>query len=96
GSSELCLVGKHQSPIDIIPTDYSKSQIPPPSDVRVKDVEEAELAHIVTTLEVAPCKEEEGKEGEGEAFFPAEFKIGDETFKLLQFHFHTPSEHRFD
>ncbi|CAG8704286.1 22428_t:CDS:1, partial [Racocetra persica] len=46
GSSSLCLEGLHQSPIDIIPTDYSKSQIHPPSDVRVKDVEEAELAHI--------------------------------------------------
>ncbi|CAG8515046.1 4584_t:CDS:2 [Cetraspora pellucida] len=92
-SSLLCLKGRRQSPINIDVLEPKIRSIRP-SDVRVKNIDEAELAHIVTTLEVAPGKEEEGEEGRGEKFLPAQFEIGGEAFNLLQFHFHTPSEHR--
>ncbi|CAG8701074.1 14194_t:CDS:1, partial [Cetraspora pellucida] len=86
-SSLLCLEGQHQSPINI---DFLETKIRSmrPSNVRVKNIDEAELAHIVTTMEVAR------EEGKGEKFLPAQFEIDGETFNLQQFHFHTPSEHR--
>ncbi|CAG8793536.1 7099_t:CDS:2, partial [Dentiscutata erythropus] len=95
-NSSICLDGRRQSPINLRShTDLNK-KFEPPCNVRVKNIVKAELVHTGTTIEVALGKEEEGEEGKGNEFLPASFTVGDETFKLLQFHFHTPSEHRID
>ncbi|CAG8597154.1 181_t:CDS:2, partial [Scutellospora calospora] len=95
-SSIICQKGFKQSPIDIKSTVALKKKIDPPCEVYVEDIHKVELFHNGNTIEVARSKEETGVEGEGNAFLPAQFNIGDETYKLLQFHFHTPSEHRID
>ncbi|RIB11707.1 alpha carbonic anhydrase [Gigaspora rosea] len=95
-SSSICLEGRHQSPINLFSKIDLIKKFKPPCDVRVENICKAELAHTGNTLEVALGKEEEGVEGGGEEFLPAQFTVENETFKLLQFHFHTPSEHRID
>ncbi|CAG8713131.1 40893_t:CDS:10 [Gigaspora margarita] len=95
-SSSICIEGRRQSPINLFSKIDLIKKFKPPCDVRVQNIRKAELAHTGNTLEVALSKEEEGAEGGGEEFLPAQFTVENETYKLLQFHFHTPSEHRID
>ncbi|GBC04049.1 hypothetical protein RclHR1_05490012 [Rhizophagus clarus] len=84
--SIICDTGKKQSPIDITSDDL-KTLAEPPSP-KFNDACEVELIHNGNTVEISSGKEE--------VPLPAEITIDGEKYQLLQFHFHTPSEHRIE
>ena len=80
-SYELCEVGRDQSPIDIDATD---ANVVSPTDITF-DYSPTPLAvknngHTIQ-VDYAPG---------------SSITIGDQTYSLLQFHFHTPSEHTIE
>jgi carbonic anhydrase len=78
--NELCSTGTHQSPIDINTLDIPL--VPGNSiNLTIPDVDHAPFKNLGTTVEV---------EVHG---IMKELSSGKE-YELLQFHFHTPSEHR--
>jgi len=79
----LCATSKTQSPINLssnISFAQEHAQVAVPMTVN------ASLINLGTNVEVAF----EGQEGGGATI------LGGETYKLVQFHFHTPSEHRVE
>ncbi|CAG8480998.1 16574_t:CDS:2 [Acaulospora morrowiae] len=89
GSSEICRVGKHQSPIDISLegftntgkcADHKKEKV---LKVKFHDAHNVEATNTGNTVEIS-------KEGG----LPANLTLKSGKYELAQFHFHTPSEHR--
>src|SRR5438105_2563634 len=79
----LCATSKTQSPINLssnISFAQEHAQVTVPMTVN------ASLINLGTNVEVAF----EGQEGGGKTI------LGGETYKFVQFHFHTPSEHRVE
>ena len=78
-----CATSLNQSPINLDETIEFSEEVP---QIDFPFVNNATLLNIGTTVEV----EFKGKCGGGTT------KFGGQTFRLVQFHFHTPSEHRVD
>ncbi|CAJ0847313.1 16381_t:CDS:2 [Entrophospora sp. SA101] len=87
--SKICKTGKRQSPIDITTKLLSakKKKGPKPD---FQDALNVEIFNNGNTVEVSP--------GEKNKTLPATIVTSDDgtLYKLNQFHFHTPSEHRID
>lgn len=80
-TSEACSLGKNQSPIDIITRDYTPVA-GSSLNFHVDNYRDgAELENLGNTLEV---------------FANGSLTRDGKAYKLRQFHFHTPSEHRVD
>ncbi|KAI9374457.1 alpha carbonic anhydrase [Aspergillus egyptiacus] len=81
GENSACAEGKRQSPIVIETDDIDYARA---GSVRfhIPKVEEAEFENLGTTLEVVMTN--------------GSLVTADGAYKLSQFHFHTPSEHRID
>ncbi|RIA97225.1 alpha carbonic anhydrase [Glomus cerebriforme] len=85
-NSAICQTGKKQSPIDITSEDLETLAVPPPA--KFLDAKMVESTHNGNTVEISS--------GNEEVPLPAEITIDGELYKLQQFHFHTPSEHRIN
>ncbi|POG59917.1 uncharacterized protein OCT59_001085 [Rhizophagus irregularis] len=77
--NETCLKGKNQSPIDIPYNEFIKFS--KPDDVEFHDAHDVVIENKGHTIEISKNLD-------------AKLKIKDNEYNLLQFHFHTPSEHR--
>jgi len=84
--SAICESGKKQSPIDITSEDL-KTLAEPPSP-KFEDACDVESIHNGNTVEISSGKED--------VPLPAEITVEGEKYDLIQFHFHTPSEHRIN
>jgi carbonic anhydrase len=84
--SAICKTGTKQSPIDITSEDL-KTLAEPPSP-KFEDACDVESIHNGNTVEIFS--------GNEETPLPAEITVDGEKYELLQFHFHTPSEHRIN
>lgn len=78
----LCVSGKKQSPINIETASTKSSQSPTNLQVEYKPMATATIVNNGHTLQVT------------NQF--GSIKFQDQTYKVLQFHFHTPSEHQID
>lgn len=78
----LCVDGKKQSPINILTSDVKKSDSATDLKVEYKPVQSATIVNNGHTLQVT------------NEFGSVSFQGS--TYKVLQFHFHTPSEHQID
>ncbi|RIA85311.1 alpha carbonic anhydrase [Glomus cerebriforme] len=79
--NETCLQGENQSPIDIPYDEFLK--FTKPDYISFDDSHNVEIENKGHSIEIS--KNLSGK-----------LKIKDDDYELLQFHFHTPSEHRVD
>jgi carbonic anhydrase len=77
--NETCSKGKNQSPIDIPYDEFIKYNRP--VNVEFYDSYNVEIENKEHTIEISKN-------------LKAKLKIEDNEYELLQFHFHTPSEHR--
>ncbi|RGB43057.1 alpha carbonic anhydrase [Rhizophagus diaphanus] len=77
--NETCLKGKNQSPIDIPYNEFIKYS--KPDNVEFHDVHNVIIENKGHTIEISKNLD-------------AKLKIKDNEYNLIQFHFHTPSEHR--
>ncbi|CAJ0631039.1 1404_t:CDS:2 [Entrophospora sp. SA101] len=84
-SSEICLTGKKQSPINISPDEF-KRHANPPEDIKVAKAYDVDIEYDGHTIEIL----------NGENELPASFKLDGKSYELHQFHFHTPSENLVD
>lgn len=79
-ANSLCALGMEQSPIDVDPSQLTAVN-GGALQFQIADVPEgAEIENLGTTLEVFPPN--------------GSIVLNNVTYTLLQFHFHTPSEHR--
>lgn len=79
--NETCLKGKNQSPIDIPYNEFIKHS--KPDNVEFHDAHNVVIEHKGHTIEISKN-------------LTAKLKIKDNEYNLIQFHFHTPSEHRIN
>ncbi len=79
-----CVAGKGQSPIDIARTGEAaaKPKSLPPLTFRWKE-SKGEVINNSHTIQISVAR-------------GSEILLGRERYELMQFHFHVPSEHRFD
>ncbi|RPB23419.1 carbonic anhydrase [Terfezia boudieri ATCC MYA-4762] len=85
-NNTLCGAGKHQSPINITPNVSGVTQTKEPLKLSFPNYsEEIEAEHTGHTVVFTP---------KHVANYSS--MLGGKHYKLLQFHFHAPSEHRFE
>ncbi|GBB91690.1 hypothetical protein RclHR1_19050001 [Rhizophagus clarus] len=79
--NETCIKGENQSPIDIPYDEFIKFN--KPDNVEFYNVNNVEIENKGHSIQISKN-------------LNAKLKIGDNEYNLLQFHFHTPSEHRIN
>lgn len=76
-----CSIGKHQSPVDLAQADISKKEL---NDLRIwYDIDNAPIFF----------NSNHGVQVNTSLDYKGEIEIGGESYPLIQFHFHSPSEH---